>query len=125
MNTQGPTAEMPRYKCHKEVWAFKIKKIIRVEMPQFQSATCRGSAALGTACGSCERCEWDRIHPVPGATIVPEESQYLPFTVDREYLTKHQPIVGGYYVVYKDGYKSFSPAKEFEDGYTLLGARSK
>lgn len=26
---------------------------------------------------------------------------------------------GGYYVVYEDGYTSFSPAKAFEEGYTL------
>ena len=30
------------------------------------------------------------------------------------------PEVGGYYVVYEDGYKSFSPAGAFESGYTPL-----
>lgn len=34
--------------------------------------------------------------------------------------TKHQPHVGGYYVQYEDGYKSFSPAKAFEEGYTRV-----
>lgn len=33
---------------------------------------------------------------------------------------KHRPHIGGYYVVYEDGYKSFSPADAFEDGYTKL-----
>ncbi|MCK9988658.1 MAG: hypothetical protein AzoDbin1_05130 [Azoarcus sp.] len=28
--------------------------------------------------------------------------------------------VGGYYVVYEDGYKSFSPAIAFESGYTRI-----
>jgi len=28
---------------------------------------------------------------------------------------------GDYYVVYEDGYKSISPAKAFEEGYTLIG----
>ena len=37
-----------------------------------------------------------------------------------EWLDKHNPEVGGYYVVYEDGYKSFSPAKAFEEGYTLI-----
>lgn len=32
--------------------------------------------------------------------------------------TKHQPEVGGYYVVYEDGYESYSPAAAFEGGYT-------
>ena len=36
------------------------------------------------------------------------------------YMHKHKPEVGGYYVVYEDGYKSFSPAGAFESGYTLL-----
>jgi hypothetical protein len=35
-------------------------------------------------------------------------------------MTKHAPEVGGYYVVYADGYKSYSPAKAFEDGYTQV-----
>jgi len=40
--------------------------------------------------------------------------------VDGQYLRQHRPEVGGYYVVYKDGYKSYSPAKAFEEGYTRL-----
>ncbi len=45
-----------------------------------------------------------------------------PVAVDASYLAKHQPSVGGYFVVYDDGYLSFSPAKAFEDGYTRLEA---
>jgi len=33
---------------------------------------------------------------------------------------KHKPTVGGYYVLYDDGYTSFSPAKAFEEGYTRI-----
>jgi hypothetical protein len=33
---------------------------------------------------------------------------------------KHKPQVGGYYVLYKDGYASFSPASAFEEGYDLI-----
>ena len=51
--------------------------------------------------------------------ITPEDSAYGAFEVSKEYLEKHKPEPGGYYVVYKDGYKSFSPAKAFEDGYKL------
>jgi len=40
-------------------------------------------------------------------------------SVTKEYMQKHKPKIGGYYVVYEDGYQSFSPAKAFEDGYTL------
>lgn len=40
--------------------------------------------------------------------------------VKPEYISKHVPIPGGYYVLYGDGYESFSPAGPFEAGYTLL-----
>lgn len=91
-------AEMPRYKCHKEVWALKIKAIdFDSVKAQLENRETDGSAA-----------------------ITPEDPRYAPFKVDHQYLRKHKPEVGGYYVVYHDGYKSFSPAKAFEDGYTLI-----
>jgi hypothetical protein len=73
--------EMPRYVCHKKVWALKIKGVV-------------------------------------GNGIVPEDDGYAPFNVSDEFVEKHHPYAGGYYVVYEDGYKSFSPAEAFEAGYT-------
>lgn len=49
-----------------------------------------------------------------------EEELYSPILPTREWLDKHNPEVGGYYVVYKDGYISFSPAKAFEEGYIKI-----
>ena len=86
--------EMPRYKCHKEVHALKIDKL-KPPVPKEQ-----GGSGL-----------W---------AIVPAEPEYAPFTVSDEYMQKHEPKVGGYYVVYADGYKSFSPADAFEGGYTRI-----
>lgn len=40
--------------------------------------------------------------------------------VDKAYIDKHQPKVGGYYVRYADGYESWSPAEAFEEGYTKI-----
>lgn len=54
------------------------------------------------------------------ATITPEEAGYAPFKPEPGYMEKHKPHAGGYYVVYDDGYKSFSPAKAFEEGYTPI-----
>lgn len=56
-----------------------------------------------------------------GGTITPEEKGYAPFRVSFEYVQKHDPQVGGYWVQYEDGYQSFSPAAAFEGGYTRVG----
>lgn len=96
--------ELPKYRCHKEVWALKIKSI--VIHPRDTSKDIDGMSP-----------------PESGrtATITPEEeNHYAPFTVEEAYIAKHNPQEGGYYVVYPDGYKSFSPAEAFEDGYTLI-----
>ncbi|WP_312926614.1 hypothetical protein [Pseudescherichia sp.] len=39
--------------------------------------------------------------------------------VSEEYLANHKPYDGGYLVIYADGYRSFSPAAPFEEGYVL------
>jgi hypothetical protein len=95
---EAAAAEMPRYKCHKEVWALKIKAVTHNSV----LATLSGSESDGSA------------------LITPEDERYAEFRVDADYVRKHRPQAGGYYVVYKDGYKSFSPADAFEDGYTLM-----
>jgi hypothetical protein len=45
---------------------------------------------------------------------------YNTISVGIDYMTKHQPKVGGYYVAYDDGYESWSPSEAFEAGYTKL-----
>lgn len=45
---------------------------------------------------------------------------YAPIPMEKEWLDKHNPEVGGYYVVYEDGYRSYSPASAFEAGYTRI-----
>ena len=91
-------AEMPKYRSHKEVWALKIAKI----EPDADKAHAENRETDGSA------------------VITPAEEGYAPFRVDREYMRKHSPQVGGYYVVYKGGYVSFSPSEAFEDGYTRI-----
>lgn len=121
MSGCGP--EMPKYRCHKEVWALKIKAVITVTPPSFSGPTCRGSVAFKSACGHCERCMWEQEHGPwrGGVVLVPEDERYARFVLDGDYETKHKPQAGGYYVVYDGGYKSFSPAQAFEAGYTRLG----
>lgn len=82
---------LPRYQCHKEVSALKIANITPYN-------------SVKTGC----------------ATITPAEEDYHPIFVNHEFMLRHDPKVGGYYVIYKDGYTSYSPAKAFEEGYTLI-----
>jgi hypothetical protein len=83
-----PPLAMPKYQCHKEVWALKI---IRIDEQADRSAI-----------------------------LFPAEDGFVPFRVTPEYMMKHNPQPDGYYVVYEGGYKSFSPAEPFEDGYTKI-----
>ncbi len=89
MNDTNEAREMPKYDCHKQVWALNIAKILF-------------NLDEGTA------------------VITPREEGYAAFEVSREYIRKHNPRAGGYYVAYKDGYKSFSPAEAFEAGYSPI-----
>lgn len=49
-----------------------------------------------------------------------EDASLVPVAVTPAWFVKHQPQVGGYYVVYADGYASYSPAQAFEDGYSAI-----
>lgn len=80
---------LPLYDCHKQVRASKIGSIAPNE---------EGGATL-----NCTDAD-GYAHTIP---------------VTQEYLDKNKPEVDGYYVLYVDGYHSYSPAKAFEEGYTL------
>lgn len=55
-----------------------------------------------------------------GYRLTPADHRYAKFTVDASIVSRYMPVPGDYYVVYDDGYKSISPAKAFEEGYTLI-----
>lgn len=90
----SPTTEMPRYKCHKEVWALKIaaaEPVVRED------------------------------GAITGYDLSFEESGYASVRVTSEWARRTDAsLVGGYYVVYGDGYTSFSPAAPFEAGYSRI-----
>lgn len=89
------TMEMPQYQSHKKVWALKIKAV------QF----------IG-----------------PNGETTPEESTTVimhfedPLYGPRQEETENRPTPGPgwFFLVYEDGYHSFSPAAQFEDGYTKI-----
>lgn len=81
--------EFPEYTCHKKVRGAKITEI------QEHESNGEGSATM--------------IFGEIGA------SKFL----SDEWKERHNPVVGGYFVVYEDGYSSFSPGVPFENGYSL------
>lgn len=83
--------QFPRFRCHKEVRAVKIAEV-------------RPGRADFTG---------------PGATLIAEENG-MPIAVSDEWVNKHDPEAGGYFVIYEDGYQSYSPAQAFESGYTRI-----
>lgn len=91
-----PQTPMPKYKCHKEVWALKIEGI--------------------------ELHDEDR-----SATITPADDGYAPFRTKAEWSTRFRGFAAdrvndelGYFVMYDDGYASWSPSKAFEEGYSRV-----
>lgn len=64
-----------------------------------------------------------RIHSCIGGVLsvqVGNTKAIVEFDVGREWVTKHRPERDGYFVVYEDGYQSYSPAAAFEAGYHLV-----
>ena len=84
------SAEMPKYRSHKEVWAYKIATI------EF------GVDGM--------------------AMITPADEGYAPFVTRPNYAVRYQGSEDdlGYYVLYADGYESWSPTKVFVEGYSRI-----
>lgn len=88
------SVEMPRYRSHKEVWALQID---RLEPPK------RGP---------------DK--PLDYIVHFVRSDTYAPKMVAPMVFARGEPEHGDYLVVYRDGYTSWSPRSEFEDGYTAI-----
>ena len=87
--------DIPKYKCHKVVQAFKIFGVTLQRDPDVPY----GDVGFLQA------------YPDENLAIV---------KVSSEYITKHKPRPGGYYVRYEDGHESWSPAEAFEDSHMLI-----
>ena len=93
---------LPLYQSHKTVRAVKIAII------EYHRVETDGAAGLVPS-------------RLKSATIFPADPGIKPFEVSAEYVNRHAPHHGGYYVLYEDGYESFSPAGPFESGYIKIG----
>lgn len=82
--------EMPKYRSHKTIWALKIAAI-----------------------------EFERDG---SAKIAPVEEGYGTVHTRPDFRSRFYGSESdlGYYVVYADGYQSWSPTKAFDEGYTRI-----
>jgi hypothetical protein len=83
--------EMPRYVSHKKVWALEIDDVVA-----------------------------NAPHPgekVKAFRVAFRDHGYAPVFLPAEMFSRYVPVPGDFYVVYADGYKSFSPRKAFLEGY--------
>lgn len=90
--------ELPRFQCHKKVWALKIKSV--EQHPEIR--------LMGVV-----------QHP-SYAIITFVDSSFCPITWDSEFKGTSKPEAGWYYIVYEDGYRSFAPGQSFESGYNPI-----
>lgn len=94
-------AELPVWRCHKLVRAAKIKAVVYdsgITVAGFGIVAGPGNAILVRLEGGAEV-------PIDGSVL----------------FARGAPDIGDYLVRYEpDGYLSWSPAKAFEDGYTLV-----
>jgi hypothetical protein len=91
--------EMPRYVSHKQVWALEIAEVMTPTSPAEQ-------------------------HEPQPRRVTFKEPGYAAVFLPGEMFTRYVPVPGDFYVVYADGYKSFSPREAFVDGYHSLGEHS-
>ncbi len=101
---QGTQQLLPQYQCHKKVRALKIKNIA------WEHGIAWNAGDAGTP----------PMGDILVGNIIPTNPNYVSIPISAAYVEKHRPQRGGYYVLYADGYKSYSPADVFEAGYTAL-----
>lgn len=84
--------KIPKYRSHKTVWALKIASV--ASDPEWGGDGC----------------------------VEFVEDGYAPITVNADWMQRFRGGHDdwGYYVVYEDGYTSWSPTRAFEAGYTLI-----
>ena len=82
--------EMPKYRSHKMVHALKIAGA--------------------------------EVNKDGSVTIAPADEGFAVFTTDTDFGSRFKGDENdpGYFVVYEDGYKSWSPSAAFENGYTRI-----
>ncbi|WP_439392345.1 hypothetical protein ACRQ5Q_22380 [Bradyrhizobium sp. PMVTL-01] len=92
--SEGASVAMPRYRSHKTVAALEIDSI--------------GVREADLTAGPSDYTR----------RLTFRDAGFAPINAPEEMFGRYIPAPGDFYVVYADGYKSFSPRKAFLEGYT-------
>lgn len=87
--------ELPRYRCHKEVEALKIKQI-EIREPQ------------------------DPMHSDQEVWIIPADEDQEAFKVEWEFVNRFKPEAGMYWVKSAEGHEGALPAELFDKEFSRL-----
>lgn len=99
---------LPRYKCHKEVAALKIRDLtVRREKRANDDGSFFAYRAASLVCVGPDGKDWP-VEVITGPGWLESRFQEL------------EDGDMGYYVRYVDGYESWSPSEAFEAGYSLI-----
>lgn len=89
-NDMGASMEMPKYISHKTVWALEIDTVT------------------------------NDVDAAGAKMLTFRDKGYAKMRAPLDMFARYVPVPGDFYVVYADGYKSFSPCKAFLEGYTKV-----
>lgn len=81
------------------------------EMPEYRSHKTVRALEI-------KSCRW--ISGSDGYELAFVDGGFTPVAKPGSMFLRYKPVAGDFYVVYADGYESFSPRKAFLDGYTRV-----
>lgn len=105
--------EAAKRREHRAAAVSKLDKATREQLPRYRSHKIVSAAKI-------ERIDfgYDQLRDRAVNLMIPEDKGLQPIPVDQAYMSKHNPVAPGYFVLYEDGYESWSPVAAFEAGYT-------
>ncbi len=107
----GVQCEMPKYECHHNQ---------TVDFGEGKSFPDVHALEIAEITFDAAKAHKEGRETTGKAVIMPADEGFASFEVSAEYVAKHLPQAGGYYVVYEDGYKSWSPKEAFEKEYSKV-----
>lgn len=113
---------MQQYQSHKQVRAVKIQDFISIPERNFMVLVCSDNFNYARYITEHVLTQTLSDRNCIIIDLVDDDSpaETVAVVVTHGWAEKFEPHTGGYFVMYQDGYSSFSPQKAFEEGYTPI-----